>query len=115
LDLLKKATLTITHSGMNTVLECLSNGVPIVAIPIANDQPGIASRVVWAGCGEAIPVKKISVAKLQAAISKVLTASVYKENALRLQSSIHRAGGVKRAIDIVEQVIATGQPVLAER
>ncbi|MEO0648321.1 MAG: glycosyltransferase, partial [Cyanobacteria bacterium J06650_10] len=47
LDLLKKATLTITHSGMNTVLECLSNGVPIVAIPIANDQPGIASRVVW--------------------------------------------------------------------
>ena len=47
LELLKKVTLTITHGGMNTVLECLSNGVPMVVIPIANDQPGIASRVVW--------------------------------------------------------------------
>ena len=115
LALLKKATLTITHCGMNTVLECLSNGVPMVAIPIANDQPGIASRVVWAGCGEAIPLKKMSVAKLRTAIDKVLTNATYKENAARLQSSIHGAGGVKKAIDIVEQVIATGQPVLAER
>ncbi|MBE9062849.1 glycosyltransferase [cf. Phormidesmis sp. LEGE 11477] len=111
LELLKKATLTLTHGGMNTVLECLSNGVPMVAIPIANDQPGIAARVVWAGCGEAIPVKQVSVAKLQTAISKVLTDDAYKENAVRLQSSIHRAGGVKRAIDIVEQAIATDQSV----
>ncbi|MEL6262528.1 MAG: nucleotide disphospho-sugar-binding domain-containing protein, partial [Cyanobacteria bacterium J06626_6] len=114
LDLLKKAALAITHGGMNTVLECLSNGVPIVAIPIANDQPGIASRVVWAGCGEAIPIKRISVTKLQTAIFKVLEDATYKENAVKLQSAIHRAGGVKRAIDIVEQVIATRQPVLVE-
>lgn len=33
LELLKKATLTITHAGLNTVLESLSNGVPMVAIP----------------------------------------------------------------------------------
>ncbi|MEO1622615.1 MAG: nucleotide disphospho-sugar-binding domain-containing protein, partial [Cyanobacteria bacterium J06632_3] len=114
LDLLKKATLTITHGGMNSVLESLNNGVPMVAIPIANDQPGIASRVVWAGCGEAIPIKKISVTKLHTAISKVLRDATYTENAVKLQSAIHRAGGVKRAIDIVEQVIATGQPMFAE-
>ena len=113
LQLLKKATLAITHGGMNTVLECLNNGVPMVAIPITNDQPGIASRVVWAGCGEAIPVKKLSVAKLQAAIHQVLTKATYKENAVRLQSAIHRAGGVTQAIDIVEQVVATGEPVLS--
>ena len=29
-----KATLTITHAGLNTALESLSNGVPMVAIPI---------------------------------------------------------------------------------
>jgi len=26
----------ITHAGMNTAMECLTNGVPMVAIPVAN-------------------------------------------------------------------------------
>ncbi|MEM9948537.1 MAG: glycosyltransferase [Cyanobacteria bacterium P01_D01_bin.36] len=112
LDLLKKAALTITHGGMNTTLECLNNGVPMVVIPIANDQPGIAARVQWAGCGEAIPVKKVTVAKLRKAIQAVLTQEAYKQNAERLQLAIRRAGGTGRAVDIIEQAISTGQPVL---
>jgi UDP:flavonoid glycosyltransferase YjiC (YdhE family) len=47
LQLLKKASLCITHAGINTTLESLSNGVPLVAIPIANDQPGIGARIEW--------------------------------------------------------------------
>ncbi|MEA5578440.1 glycosyltransferase [Anabaena sp. UHCC 0451] len=113
LQLLEKAALTITHAGLNTTLECLTNGVPMVAIPVANDQPGVASRIVWSGCGEAIPVKKVNVDNLQVAINKVLTEDSYRKNALRLQAAIQKAGGVKRAIDIVEQAVSTGKPVLA--
>jgi UDP:flavonoid glycosyltransferase YjiC (YdhE family) len=29
-------------------LESLSNGVPMVAIPIANDQLEVAARIAWA-------------------------------------------------------------------
>lgn len=114
LELLQKSALTITHGGMNTTLECLTNGVPMVAIPIANDQPGIAARIAWSACGEIIPVKKIDVAKLQTAIQKVLTENSYKENAVRLQKAIEQAGGASRAADIIEQVIASGKPVLFE-
>ncbi|MEL4896854.1 glycosyltransferase [Crocosphaera sp. Alani8] len=113
LELLQKATLTITHAGMNTTLECLTNGVPMVAIPIANDQPGIAARIVWSGCGEAVPIKQIKVSKLRTAIQKVLTEDSYKENALRLQAAIKKAGGVSRAIDIVEEAVSTRKPVLS--
>jgi zeaxanthin glucosyltransferase len=113
LELLQKTTLTITHAGMNTTLESLSNGVPMVAIPIANDQPGVASRIVWSGCGEAIPVKKVNVDNLRTAIKKVLTEDSYRKNALRLEAAIKKAGGTKRAIDIVEQAISTGKPVLS--
>jgi UDP:flavonoid glycosyltransferase YjiC (YdhE family) len=42
-----------------------------------------------------------------------LSEDSYKRNALRLQQAIHAAGGVRRAADIVEQVITTGRPVLA--
>ena len=41
------------------------------------------------------------------------TENSYKTNALRLQEAIRRAGGVSRAADIIEQVVATGKPVLA--
>ena len=54
LELLEKASLTITHGGMNTTLESLTYGVPIVAIPITNDQPGVATRIVYTGSGELI-------------------------------------------------------------
>jgi zeaxanthin glucosyltransferase len=112
LELLQKATLTITHAGLNTALESLSNGVPMVAIPIANDQPGVAARIAWTGAGEFVPLKKLSVPKLRTAIQQVLTEESYKKNATRLQEAIRRAGGVSRAADIIEQVISTGKPVL---
>ncbi|WP_107670343.1 glycosyltransferase [Cyanothece sp. BG0011] len=115
LELLQKAALTITHAGMNTTLECLNNGVPMVAIPIANDQPGVSSRIVWTGCGEVVPLKSVKVSKLRIAIEKVLTEESYKQNALRLQAAIKKAGGVSQAIDIVEQVLATGKPAFSKK
>ncbi|MBC6430887.1 glycosyltransferase [Nostoc sp. HG1] len=114
LELLQKATLTITHAGMNTTLESLKNGVPMVAIPVANDQPGVAARVAWAGAGEVVPLSRVNVPKLRTAIQKVLTEDSYKKNAVRLQEAIQKAGGISRAIDIVEQVVATAKPVLSE-
>lgn len=113
LELLQRTTLTITHAGMNTTLESLSNGVPMVAIPIANDQPGVAARIAWTGTGEMVPLKRLGVSKLLSAIQRVLTEGTYKENALRLQAAIQQAGGVKKAADIIEQVVATGKPVKA--
>lgn len=45
LELLQKASLVITHAGLNTTIESLSHGVPMVAIPISLDQPGVAARI----------------------------------------------------------------------
>ena len=43
LELLKQASVCITHAGLNTVLESLAQGVPQIAIPIAADQPGVGA------------------------------------------------------------------------
>src|SRR5215469_8517773 len=37
IEVLKRSSLCITHAGLNTVLESLSNGVPMLALPITND------------------------------------------------------------------------------
>lgn len=106
LELLQKATLTISHAGMNTTLESFTNGVPIVAIPISNDQPGVASRIAWTGAGTMVPLGTVSVERLRKAIKQVLTEDSYKKNAVRLQEAIRRAGGVRQAADIIEQAVA---------
>lgn len=115
LELLQRAHLCITHAGLNTTLESLSNGVPMVAIPITNDQPGVAARIAWTGTGEVVLLSqsgRLNVPKLRAAIQRVLTKESYRNNASKLQESIQQAGGVRRAADIVEQVASTGEPVL---
>ena len=114
LELLQRADLTITHAGMNTTLESLSNGVPMVAIPITNDQPGIAARIAWTGTGEMISLSKVNVKKLRTTIQKVLIDDFYKKNALKLQQAIQQAGGQKRAADIIEQAVTYKKAVFNE-
>ena len=110
-QLIEKATLVITHAGMNTTLAALSSGVPLVAIPITNEQPGIASRIARTGAGEVVPLKHLNVPRLRDVIRLVLAEDSYKQNARRLQDTIRHAGGVTRAADIIEQAVLTGQPV----
>lgn len=114
LELLKRTTITITHAGTNTVLDSLSNGIPMVAIPLTIDQPGLASRLAWAGAAEVVLPKQINVSRLREAIKRVLTDSTYRQNALRLKSAIHQAGGVSRAVDIIEKVVFTRKPVVTQ-
>jgi zeaxanthin glucosyltransferase len=114
LALLKRAAVVITHAGMNTALECLSAGVPMVAIPVTNDQPGVAARIAWTGAGEIVPLKKLTADRLKQSLGKVLREASYRQNAQRLQQSIAQAGGAQRAADIIEQAISTRQPVVRE-
>jgi zeaxanthin glucosyltransferase len=105
LEVIAKASLTITHGGLNTVLDSLSHGVPLVAMPITFEQPGNGVRIRWTGTGEVIPISKVSISKLQTAIERVLAEESYKHNAKRIQQAIAQAGGVKRAADIIEAAI----------
>ena len=113
LELLQKATLTITHAGLNTTLESLTQGVPMVAIPITNEQPGVAARIAWTGTGQFVPLEEVNADKLREAIEQVLSDDSYKKNALRLQNAIKQGGGASKAADVIEQVVATRKPVLA--
>ncbi|WP_374820825.1 glycosyltransferase [Aerosakkonema sp. BLCC-F183] len=111
--LIERSSLIITHAGMNTVLGALSSGVPLVAIPVTNEQPGIATRLARTGAGEMLPLASLSVPKLRALIQRLLTEDSYQKNAFGLQEAIRRAGGASRAVDIIEQAISTGKSVLA--
>jgi zeaxanthin glucosyltransferase len=103
--------LAILHGGLNGVLDALKAGLPIVAIPLAFEQPAIGARVYRAGAG-LVSNARASSARLARTINEVRYNPCFARAAAKLQAEFKIAGGVRRAADIVEQVSATGQPVL---
>ncbi|MCU1233582.1 MAG: glycosyltransferase, family [Candidatus Solibacter sp.] len=105
LELLQRATLCVTHAGMNTALESASAGVPMVAIPITNDQPGVAARIAYTGTGIIVRYRGLSAARLRRAVTQVLGDARYAENARRVREEIQRADGLTCAALIIEETI----------
>jgi zeaxanthin glucosyltransferase len=99
--LIARSSLVVTHAGLNTTIGSLSAGVPLVAIPITNEQPGIATRLARTGAGEMLPLKQLTVDRLNRTISRVLNDVSYRNRAQRMQSIVQQSGGVKRAVDLI--------------
>jgi zeaxanthin glucosyltransferase len=112
LELLRRAMLTITHAGLNTALESLAQGVPMVAIPITNDQPGVASRLEWLGVADVVPPSRLTVPRLRASVGRVLTEPHYRARAQQWKAEIASIDGLTRAANIVDRAIENRQPVL---
>jgi len=111
LALLRRAALSITHAGLNTALESLSHGLPMVAIPITNDQPGVASRLEWLGVAEVVQPGRLTVPRLRAAVEMVLRDSRYRENSRRRQEENRLLNGPALAADIAEEAFTTRREV----
>ena len=105
LELLKLAALTIFHGGLNTALESLAHGVPMVALPVTIDQPGVGARIKRTHTGTSIPVQRLSTRSLRAAIIEVLKDPSYRQNAQRFQRQIARASGVELAARLIEAAL----------
>ncbi len=103
LELLKRATLCITHAGLNTTLESLAQGVPMVAIPIAYDQPGAAARIAHHRVGEFIEVDDLTIDGLYTLIQKVLQDPAYREKAHYFKNVIAQRHGLDVAAEAIER------------
>jgi len=103
LEVLKRTSVCITHAGLNTVLESLAQGVPQVGIPIAFDQPGVATRIAAKKTGVTMPFEKLTSDHLSTLLGEVLNNPVYRENARKLQDIISKTNGLSMAADLVEQ------------
>lgn len=99
LDVLPRASLFITHGGMNSVSEALWFGVPLVALPQHGDQFLVAARVAELGAGLALMPPECHADRIGAAIARVLDQPAYAEAARVIGESFRAAGGVQRAAD----------------
>ena len=102
LELLKQASVCITHAGLNTVLESLTQGVPQVAIPVTFDQPGVAARIADKKTGVVTSLDKLTADHLLTLLNEVINNPIYRDNARKLQTAIAKTNGLSVAADLVE-------------
>src|SRR6266404_3218822 len=102
-ELLKRSALCITHAGLNTTLEALTQGVPMVAIPVSIDQPGVAARIAYTKTGAYVPIQEMTASRLSALIDEVLSNPEYRQNANNIKQVIAETNGLERATDLLEQ------------
>jgi zeaxanthin glucosyltransferase len=102
-ELLKRSALCITHAGLNTTLEALTQGVPMVAIPLSIDQPGVAARIAYTKTGAYVPIQEMTASRLSALIDEVLSNPEYRQNANNMKQVIAETNGLEKAADLLEQ------------
>jgi MGT family glycosyltransferase len=104
-EILRHASVTVTHAGHGTVMRALAAGVPLLCMPMGRDQNDNAARVVARGAGLRLkPSAKI--AAIRAAVRTLLGSPRYGENARALGRQIADDARRSQAIAILEEVAA---------
>jgi zeaxanthin glucosyltransferase len=102
---MSRAAACVTHAGMNTVLDCAAAGVPMVAIPLAFEQPATAARLAYRGVARVVPPRRATRATIRGALDAVLSDPAYRRALARPAAEIAAAGGSERAADLIEALL----------
>lgn len=106
LEILQKADVFLTHSGMNSVNESLYFGVPMVVFPQHSEQRLVAEQVIKTGTG--VELKKGKRSYIRKAVQEIINNPVYKQRAEKLGRSLQEAGGAREAAIKIEEKIDNG-------
>lgn len=106
IDILQRASLFVTHCGMNSTHETIKYGVPVVALPLNADQPAVASRL----CndlklGVMLNKDSLNVEIVRRAVHEVLKNDLYKNNIIEYSKISAKYDGVKNGADLIEKFI----------
>lgn len=105
LDILPHANIFISHGGVNSVMESLWFGVPLVMVPQSSDQPVVAARVAEMGLGITLDNKALTSQQLREAVAKVNFDTGLKRRVEEMQSILHKQAGATRGADLLQQYV----------
>jgi len=99
--ILREADVVVCHGGMGITQKALAFGAPVCVVPWGRDQLDVAAHVVAADCGTRVGRRRLSPARLAAAVDEALTR---RNGALRVKAGFEATGGVATAADRLENL-----------
>jgi MGT family glycosyltransferase len=113
LEVLRRTAVFVTHGGMNSALEGLANGVPLVVVPQQFEQLIIGGSVAERGAGVVLrhnlSNRPVPPAELRAAVEGTLTDPSRRAAAKALADTVGEGGGAPAGVAAIKDLLgATG-------
>lgn len=106
LEILARAAVFVSHAGMNSTMESLHAGVPMVLLPQMIEQRANARRVVRHGAGVLLPPAPTP-DDIRDAVTNVLTRADMAAAVHRLRAAVRDSGGQAEAADALQKFAAS--------
>ncbi|PJN29762.1 glycosyltransferase [Kitasatospora sp. CB02891] len=105
LELLERGAVdaVLCHGGMNTAVESLVHGRPLVVAPIRHDQPVTAGRLAALGAAVRVDFATATSGELRAALRSVLDDPSFRAAAQLLGRQLLAGGGTVSAVERLER------------
>ncbi len=100
--MLRHAAAFVSHAGMNSTMEALALGVPLVDVPQTGEQRLVAGQVDALDCGRSVDPGSATVEELAVVLQEVLDSPVIAAGVATMGRVIRSAGGALAAADAVE-------------
>ena len=107
IDILKRASLFVTHSGQNSTSEAVHYAVPMLCLPIAFDQPLVAYRIAQElGLGIMLNIEKVTHLDIAKAMHKIIDDNSYHERAIKYSNYSWQSPGNIKGVELIMQTLA---------
>jgi UDP:flavonoid glycosyltransferase YjiC (YdhE family) len=111
--LLPHCDLVITHGGFNTIMGALSQGLPLVIIPVGADQPSNARRCAGLGVGRVVTPEQRTPEGIRAAVDAVLHDQSYRTNSRVFRGEMAALPGPEHGVALLERLVVERRPIMA--
>lgn len=103
LSILASADVFVTHAGFGSVNEALLFGVPMLALPIVNDQHMVAKRIFALGLGETAKIDELTPASLREYVDRLHESKTIKTNCENMAAKYSARDYLSEAADKLEK------------
>ena len=110
---LKHAEVFLSHAGMNSTLESLYSGVPLVAVPQMPEQAMNAYQVDDLGLGRALDPAEITAKVLRDAVTDVAADRTMRARVSAFRGELKASGGAIAGADAIEAYLQRAERPLS--
>jgi MGT family glycosyltransferase len=105
LDVLARASVFVSHGGMNSVSESLHNGVPLLVIPQMGEQELVGRRVEQLGAGLCLRKTDVTAASLRTSVNRLISEPAFRQRATEIGESFRAAGGAAKGAHAILEFV----------